>query len=228
MYRCISELKGLIIDVETFTENSIMDWVDISEKYKCLFLVTDKERAVKFQNVYGEDAVYEISVFVKLFAPSRTTHEKVLNHINLEATEVAYVSRNRMFLDNAMSFLGGTIWVTDKVTYDDAGKAPDLICRGFAAFRKLVLDEVKGFLGEVSIYPDAESRGMIIPLMFDVRGDEYPMYMLGRYFGYSHYMSQLHPYSSVLYLNKNEGGKAFGKFNDKLSSLYICAVKRIH
>ncbi len=112
------------------------------------------------------------------------------------------MSENRVFLDNAMSFLGGTIWITKRIIYDDAGKAPDLICRGFQAFRRLVLDEVKGFLGEVSIYPSDESRGMIIPLVFEAQDEEYPMYMLGRYFGYSHYMSQLHPYSSALFLNK--------------------------
>lgn len=227
MYRCIRELKGLIIDIETFHDNDISDWIDINKKYKCLFLVTDDEYARKLQVIYGNDAVYKLAVFVKLFSPSQTTHEKVLDIMGLEATEVAYVSRNRMFLDNAMSFLGGTIWVTDKVTYADAGEAPDLICRGFVAFKQLIMDEVKGFLGEISVYPNDESRGMIIPIMFDVEDEEYPMYMMGRYFGYSHYMSQLHPYSTALFLNKHEKGKAFGKYNDKFANLYACAVRRI-
>lgn len=227
MYRCVSELKGLIIDVDTFVENTVNDWESINEKYKCLFLVTDEHKAKEFQNVYGKNVVYRIEKFVKLFAPNRGTHEKALELIKLEATEVAYVSRNRMFLDNAMSFLGGTIWVTDKVSYDDAGKSPDLICRGFEAFKRLILEGVKGFLGEISVFPSVETRGMVIPLMFDVEGEEYPMYMLGRYFGYSHYMSQLHPYSTALYLNKNENGKAYGKYNDTFANLYSCAVRRI-
>lgn len=227
MYRCVSELKGLIIDVDTFRENTVDDWKDINEKYKCLFLITDEEKAGEFQSLYGKNAVYELAGFVKLFAPNQATHERALELMELEATKIAYVSRNRMFLDNAMSFLGGTIWVTDKVSYDDAGKAPDLICRGFGAFKRLILEDVKGFLGEISTFPSTETRGMIIPLMFDVEGEEYPMYMMGRYFGYSHYMSQLHPYSTALYLNKNEKGKAYGKYNDTFANLYSCAVRRI-
>lgn len=227
MYRCISELKGLVIDIESFDEDSIESWKKINKKYRCLFLVTDNERAERFKEAFGKDAVYQMVAFVKLFAPNRISHEKVLNIMNLEATEIAYVSKNRSFLDNAMSFLGGTIWITDKITYDDAGKAPDLICRSFSAFERLVLDDIRGFLGEISVYPDSETRGMIIPLMFEVDEEEYPMYMLGRYFGYSHYMSQLHPYSSALYLNKHEGGKAYGKFDEKFARLYVCAVRRI-
>lgn len=227
MYRCISKLKGLVIDIETFHEDAFESWKEIYEKYKCLFLVTNSTYAEKLKKIFGEDTVYQIAAFVKLFAPSPISHEKALNIMNLKATEIAYVSKNRSFLDNAMSFLGGTIWITDKITYDDAGKAPDLICPNFSTFKHLLLQGINGFLGEVLIYPNMETSGMIIPLIFEVDEEEYPMYMLGRYFGYSHYMSQLHPYSSTLYLNKNERGKAYGKYNEEFAILYACAVEKI-
>lgn len=227
MYRCISQLRGLVIDVNTFDEISVDEWKQITERYKCLFLTTDEEQNEKYKSVYGDAAVYKLATFVKLFAPNQSTHANVLKLLRLKATEVAYVSKSRTFLDHAMCFLGGTIWVTSEITYQDAGKAPDLICKDFYIFRQLVLNDIKGFLGEVAVYPDDDSRGMIIPLVLEVKDEEYPMYTLGRYFGYSHYMSQLHPYSSALYLNKHEGGKAFGVFNGVFANLYVCAVKRI-
>ena len=67
-----------------------------------------------------------------------------------------------------------------------------------------------------------------MPVQFDVDGEPYFLYMLGRYFGYSHYMNQLHPYSAAIYKNKS-AGKAYGVFNEMFYGLYraaIGAVKR--
>ena len=227
MYRGISELKGLIIDIDSFRDVNITDWEEINQKYKCLFIVVNEEQKKAFQEQYGEDKVYMLEPYYKLFAPSQITHKKAIDDMELNATEVAYVSRDKMFLDNAMSFLGGTVWVTDEVTYNNMGKAPDLSCRGFKTFKNYILQDVKGFLGEVVIYPSQETRGVIIPMMFETDEGSYPLYMLGRYFNHHHYMSQLHPYSSAVYLNKKEERKAFGKFNDIFSKLYSSAIKRI-
>lgn len=227
MYRCISTLKGLIIDVESFSECSIEDWKEINDRFKCVFVVIDEEKMHLYRTEYGKNSVYKMEPFLKVFAPNPTTHKNILDFMKMKATEVAYVSRDRSFLDNAMSFLGGTIWVADKVAYEDGGNAPDFICKGFREFKRLVLKGIKGFLGEVVIYPDDERQGMVIPVPFEVGNEKYTLYMMGRYFGYSHYMSQLHPYSSALYLNKQENGKAYGKYNQEFSDLYICAIKRI-
>ena len=81
-------------------------------------------------------------------------------------------------------------------------------------------------MGEIAVYPNKNRRGMVIPVEFEVDGDIIPLYMLGRYFGYSHYMSQLHPYSSAIYLNKKEG-KAYGIFDNIFSGLYSVAVNQI-
>lgn len=227
MFRCITELKGLIIDIDSFTDTAIEDWAELSKRYKCLFFVSDEKLAKEIIDYYGEKMVYKTERFRKLFAPSPMTHESVLNLLKLQSTEVAYISTNSAFLENAMGFLGGTIWVTDKVSYEEASKAPDLICRGFVAFKNLMLDNVEGFLGETCIFPNHEKRGMIIPLLFEVDGEEIPLYMLGRYFGYSHYMNQLHPYSIALFFNKKEGKSYYRKFDDIFSSLYSKVVIKI-
>ncbi|MCM1286904.1 MAG: hypothetical protein NC240_01240 [Clostridium sp.] len=227
MFRCITDLRGLVIDIDSFGNISIEDWRELFDRYHCLFLTSNEENSKKIAIAYGKKYVYQIEPFIKLFAPSPMTHKTVLEIMNLKPTEIAYVSQNSMFLENAMGFMGGTIWVTDKVSYESASKSPDLICREFNSFKKLVLKGVKGFLGEVVIFPNEEMTGMIIPLLFKVDDEEIPMYMLGRYFGYYHYMSQLHPYSTAIFLNKKEGKSYYRKFDDIFASLFICAVERI-
>lgn len=227
MYRCITELKGLIIDIESFMLTDVEEWADVVENYKCVFYVSNPKKAKELAKLYGENSIYEIKIFLKFFAPSPKSHEEVLARMQLRATEIAYVSCNRQFLNNASCFFGGTIWVTEEINYEDASKAPDLICRGFAAFKRLIKNNVAGFLGEVAVFPNDDTRGMIIPFMFETEKAEFPIYMLGRYFGYSHYMSQMHPYSSAIFLNKKEDGKAFGKYNDLFIELYVCAIEKI-
>ncbi len=227
MFRCITELKGLIIDIDSFLDIDVSAWKNVLKYYKCLFFVSSEKIYQAVVECYSERFAYKVEKFRKLFAPNHMTHEKVLNILGLRSTEVAYVSADDSFLDKAMGFLGGTIWVTDAVNYEQASKAPDLICRGFNAFERLLLENVKGFLGEVAIFPNDEIKGMIIPLQFEVDGDDIPMFMLGRYFGYAHYMNQLHPYSTAIYFNKREGKPYYRKFDNIFAELYSCAIKRI-
>ena len=213
MFRCITELKGLVIDVDSFKENTMLDWDEIVLNYKCLFITSDAQKMEEITRLYGAESTLKMEKFRKLFAPNSSTHQKALQILGLETTEIVYVSKDIHFLGNAMGFLCGSIWVTDEISYSHASQAPDLICRNFESLKELLNSGIKGFLGEVAVFPMEVSRGMIIPVELGVNNDSVPVYMLGRYFGYAHYMSQLHPYSSAIFLNKKEG-KAYGKFNN--------------
>lgn len=227
MFRCVTELKGLVIDIDSFEDINFEFWYEINKSYKCLFITVYDETETEIVQMFGQDRVYKMEKFRKLFAPSRNTHEKVLNMLKLNATEVVYVSTSIQFLEHAMEFLGGSIWITNQISYEDASKAPDLICRNSADLLRLLKDGVKGFLGEACTFPGEQPHGMIIPVQFEVSGSVYPLYMMGRYFGYSHYMSQLHPYSSAIFLNKKEGKSYYGKYDKKFGRLYMLAVDRI-
>lgn len=64
----------------------------------------------------------------------------------------------------------------------------------------------------------------------DIRFEDEEVFLLvslGRYFGYNHYMSQLHPYSTAIYLNKHEGGKAYGIFNLTFAKMYSLVVQNL-
>lgn len=227
MFRCITELKGLVIDLDSFTDVGIESWGNLSSGCKCLFLVSNETILKNAIECYGRENVYKIEPFRRLFAPNFMTHKQVLSILRLRPTEIAYVSENIAFLNNALRFLGGTIWLTDEVSYEDASQSPDLICRSVADLGYLLRKEVSGFLGESAVYPNDKNAGMIVPLEFDVDGESVLMHMLGRYFGYSHYMSQLHPYSTAIFFNKKAGRNYYKKFDDIFTKLYVRTIKRI-
>lgn len=228
MFRCITRLKGLIVDADSFEiDDQLQKWKEFKDSYQLVFLTSNETSKVDLSAVYGEERVLFIEPFRKLFAPSIISHEQVLRMLGLVSTEVAYVSQDADFLVNAMGFLGGTIWITNSVSYENASNVADLVCKDLTILKMALDKEVKGFLGEAALFPNEESRGMIVPVTFMVDGQPYSLYMLGRYFGYSHYMNQLHPYSSAIYLNKRKNKKYTGIFNSYFAKLYAFAVRRI-
>lgn len=226
MFRCTTELKGLIIDADSFEEE--IDWHIFDVHYKCFFITSDEQISGRLSNQYGADTVWCVKKYLKLFAPNHVMHGKVLKKMQLKATEIAYLSKNIQFLQNAMEFLGGTIWITDRtINYEEASNAPDVIVKSIDVLQRFLSNGGEGFYGEVLVFPEKNKRGVIVPVKFQVDDMIFPLYMLGRYFGYAHYMNQLHPYSSAIYLNKKEGGRSYGAFNDVFAVIYRNALKRI-
>lgn len=227
MFRCITKLRALIIDVESFFDTDNVNWSILTENFKCLFIFTKNETERGIQENKLKCFVTHMENYMKLFVPNPSTHFEMLKLLNVEATEVAYISRDIGFLNRAMHFMGGTVWVTNAVSYAEASQAPDIICRDFNTMVQLLLENVKGFLGEIAVYPEMDKRGMIIPVRFEASGDTVPLYMMGRYFGQSHYMYQLHPYSASISLNKKNGRSYYRTYDEIFARLYISAVKRI-
>ena len=230
MFRCVTQLKGIIVDVDSFPDIVVSRWSNLSLMFKCVFITSDEQTQRLLSEIYKEDSVLFIPDFFRFFVPNSKLHTKVLDRLNLKTMEVAYVSSDKRFIDNALGFFSGTIWVTESVSYREASSAPDLVCKNVDILEQLLQKNVGGYLGEVYIDPLTNSSGIIMPVKFEVDDNSYLLFMLGRYFGNSHYMNQLHPYSSAVYLNKKEG-KAFGIFDREFYSLYksvIESVKKRH
>ena len=224
MFRCISEVKGLVFDIDSFEDEKIKEIIETFNEFIILFMTSSEEKASKIGRQYGESYVYKMEGFQRFFAPNKHTHTEVLKKLGIQPSEVLYVSKNIDFLWNAMSFLGGTVWITEEISYKNASKAPDLICRSIERFRNCLKDDVEGFFGEIFLYPEILKKGMIIPVEYAYEDEAIPMYMLGRYFGYSQYMSQLHPYSSAIFLNKWKDHKSYGIYNQIFGDLISIAV----
>ena len=227
MFRCITEVKGLVFNLDSFSDTTVTTIASMFQDHKLLFMTSKAELVDDVERNLGKERLYKMERFQMLFAPNQETHLEVLKRLQLKASEVLYVSKNRWFLNNASGFMGGTVWITEEIEYEAASFAPDLICRNLEKFQEALQHAVEGFYGEISLFPKDHTRaGMIIPVTFPIGDDTVPLYMLGRYFGYSQYMSQLHPYSSAVYLNKREG-KAKGLFDEIFSHIISKAVESV-
>ena len=47
MFRCITVLKGLVIDIDSFQDDSISEWDDLTENFEILFITENKETVKK-------------------------------------------------------------------------------------------------------------------------------------------------------------------------------------
>lgn len=227
MFRCITELKGLAVDIDSFPELKIEDWVEINGIVPCVFLTTDNNTKDALSIVFGADRVLYLAKFEKLFAPSRHTHIKAMTALDVKNTELVYLSCSHAFLTKANGFLSGTIWITDKVTYRQASEAPDMVRNSIDGLKDALRNHMAGFFGEMVVFPSDKSPATMLPVVFEVDDEEVPMYILGRYFGYSHYMNQLHPYSSAIYLNKKQGKSYTGSYDTIFGKIYAAAVRTL-
>lgn len=227
MFRCITELKGLIVDIDSFFSETLEEWDSFVKEYRCVFLTAQNSHADQVREHFGENTVLQIEPFQKLFAPSIMTQRQCVKLLDLKPTEIAYVSKDIDFINNAMEFLTGTIWVTERVRYEDASRVADFVSKDLPTLYNDLKKGIKGFIGESALFPGQDPKGRMISAAFTVDEDTYPLIFLGRYYGYAHYMSQLHPYSSAIYLNKRSGKKYFGVFNDVFSELFSTALRKI-
>lgn len=227
MYRCITEIKGFLIDIDGFNEK-LSEWEYFTQNYTCVFLTCDDETARMLSESYGDTSVFKIKGYERWNAPNSRVHAEVLRKMQIKATELVYISADLDFINNAMTFLGGTIWITQGINYRQTSTMPDRICKDVTTLKEYMRKGKSGFLGEMAVYPqqwNTGDAGMILPVEFNVDDQSIPLLALGRYFGYSHYMSQLHPYSSAIYLNKT--GKAAGTYNKIFTTLYKLVINRL-
>ena len=228
MYRCITELCGIVFDIDGFSDAELAVIKSEFGNYRTLCMTFSDSGVSRLKTYFIDDQIHRVERFQRFFAPNKATHVKTLKKLGVRATELLYVSKRIDFLRNAMGFMGGTAWVTKTVSYENASTAPDLICESLLELSDYIKNNVRGFFGEVVIYPDMKKkRGVLIPVDFSTDNGLIRLYMLGRYFGYTQYMSQLHPYSSAIFLNKRVGGKAYGSFNKIFEKLLIKTVKHI-
>lgn len=228
MFECITELKGLVIDIDSFEEN-YHEWESLSKTYKCCFLTVSKETKNKLEELYGKESVLLLEKIETLFAPNQSTHEKVLRQLKVLTTEILYVSKKILFATNALGFMSGTVLIKRfPVEYEEASQYPDLVFGTIKELEEALKKDIRGNYGEIVISPNVKNkRGYVMPIEFKCDDNPIQLYSLGRYFGYSHYMNQLHPYSSAIFLNKQEGKKAYGVFDMQFADLYAKVVERV-
>ena len=166
MFKDVTKIKGLIIDIDSFEEH-YREWEPLFEQYQCCFMTEEETLYNELQECYGTNKVLYLEFFEKYFAPSEATHSKVLELMGLSTTEVAYVSKDESFINNALGFLSGTILVKRiPVTYVLASRCPDLVFNSVEILIKRLNAKKFGFYGENSISPESLwKKGSWLPII---------------------------------------------------------------
>ena len=229
MFRCITEVRGLVFDIDRFDDSELEMISSIFNSYRILFMTSTDEMEVKLRERFSIEQIYRIDKFQWLFAPNKTTHSEALERLCVKASETVYVSKRAFFIKHANAFLGGTVMIARSISYECASAAPDMICPNLSILAmSLSKNGLQGFLGEVTLFPLKSVKFFTFGIVnFPTDQGEIPLFMLGRYFGSSQYMRQFHPYSRAILLNKREGSKAFGIFTSSFQKLFITAAESV-
>ena len=227
MFRCAKKLKAIAIDYDSFTDNSFEEWKELSDVIKCIFITSSLENYKILSDKFDNEKILFLREFEKKLSPSLNTHSKVLNLLDLVTSEIGYISCDYSFIKQASHFLSATIWVSEMVEYDNTKNLPDLVITNINLLIKRLSTDILGYLGEIVLFPDENRRGSIINILFHVDEYEIKLYIMGRYFGYNHYLSQLHPLSAAISLNKKAGKSYENIFNEEFARIYAAGIKVI-
>ena len=228
MFRCITKLKGLVVDIDSFNHQIISDWMEINSKVDCVFFTTKEATSQLLEKHFSKERILFLEKYELLFSPNKSTHLRVLDILGIKNTELAYLSCNLFFLENASSFLSGTIWITETVSYQDASKSPDIIMDDVYQLIDELKTGIAGYYGEMRVFPYYNFiHANMLPVSFNCDNEEIPLYILGRYYPNSNYLSQLHPYSVAIRFNKIPGKPYTGVFDPVFSKLYSNAINSV-
>lgn len=225
MFRGVTKFKGLVIDVDSF-EDEIEVWGKFVEEKNCYFLTMIEDTEQKCKTLFGPDKVLKYSKYIRSLLPNPEIHFNILKAIDLLSSEIVYVSANYTFIENALCFLSGTIYIKEEIlTYREMSNCADCVCQSVEDMFQNMKRGILGFAGERLLFPSRIGKyGCVVPVLFEFDVN-ITLFVLGRYFGYSHYMNQLHPYSSGIYWNKYENGKAYGVLNKRFGSLLSSVIE---
>lgn len=210
MFRFTTEIKGLAIDLDSFP-NPIDEWGEIINHFDCLFITYDTEKKDYLEIVYDAEVLL-IDKFMKSFLPNVQLQRAVLKILDKKETELAYVSCNKEFINKALAFYSCVIFVTNKpIEYENICDLPDLICGSLDGLEDFLKNKVVNFIGE-EIFPQDNvlpSQVAIPTFSLNCDGDKVVLLCLGRYYGSKTYMNQVHPFSRIVYMNKNQNSKSY-------------------
>lgn len=229
MFRCVSDLKGLIIDADSFPDSMLSGFIPLTYKFKCLFIASEEKKVQKLKQTYKPEQILEMPIFKKYFSPSKVSHQSCLLKTRLKTTEIAYISMNKNFINNAMKFMSGTIWIyAEEPTFSEISTCPDIIVDNIDELIDSLNQSQFGLYGEVYFDPFRKdhAKGFFLTLKFMQEELNIDICVAGRYFSSSHYMYNLHPLSSALYLNKKKG-KAFGIYNSIIENMFESMINSV-
>lgn len=230
MFRCVSQLSGLIIDVDSFTDFIISDWLLFTKNFSCLFFTKLPSKKLQLDQALGNNSVELFESFPRLFMPHRNMLATCLKKLNCNTTNIAFISCDYFFLRNALAFTCGNIWISKApYTYEQASSYSDIVVDNVSELFKVLSCENYGFLGEVVSHPHFKntknSLFAIETTMMTSEDHLFSIISTGRYFGKQHYMNNLHPLSTRILANKRAGKNSYKSQDGLFTNIYSSTIK---
>lgn len=226
MFRFTTAVKGIAIDLDSF-EESFESWNEIISEFNCLFITSSQEKKEIVESLLRAKVLLT-NQFARNFIPNPEVQRKVLLMLNVQESELAYLSANLRLMDNALTFYSCVIYVANEtLDYEKFPRLPDLVCNNLSDVKAFLTEGIVSYLGEECFSQDMmKPSAAAVPILeIHCDEDEILLISLGRYYGSKTYMQQLHPYSRILFLNKKKDGKAFRTYDEEFAKLLSETVK---
>lgn len=209
MFIEINDLKGLIIDTESFSPETDKEFISIISQLKCIFIYEHEDRVVDLAgNINSTPITLQSSSGV--FRNIKQTIFQALTLLGIQLYEVAYITSSQRAIDLVIDEPVGTILFNpNEYLYENTRRIPDFRISSFKELKDIISGNNKGFFSEAYLtntvkwsYNPLSNSGYII--RFKMQCGEYECNIIagGRYFGQSHTKFKAHQLSHRILKSK--------------------------
>lgn len=230
MFIELNDIKGIIIDLDSFSAEIDEHWIDIDEKVKLLFFSKeDKERLEKISKVNNRFNVY-LGTPITIFAKKNILIE-MLNILEVHSYETAFLSNKFNNLTKIQALPISTIQfnTNDILSYNEVGELADFQISSLSDLNSIISKETIGYFSEAAsiIYNYGEKLNSKYASLI-ITEKEYCGYKCiivsgGRYFNTYDVRSWLHQLSQRIVKNKRSSTRQDNVFID----IYGAMIKYI-
>ncbi|HHW90285.1 MAG TPA: ComF family protein [Clostridiales bacterium] len=144
MFIELNNLKGLIVNLDSFKQETDIEWSNISDKVKLLFFSNDKTRLINISSIRNN--VYTSDNDPYAYFINTTCFAEFLKIMSLHSYEVVFVSSDIDNIKNALNLPLGTILVSDtNVTdYTRICYLPDFEVSKIDEINDIINDNING------------------------------------------------------------------------------------
>lgn len=210
MFLEVNQLRGLIINVGSDSTKD-QDWVKLSQRIPCCFIVDNDVQQVRLQKVVNPTTAF-LKKVNNIFAPNLSI-KKAIQTLGLQPYEVAYVTSNPVGLEHVLAEPIGTILIqpVDEIRYENIGHLPDFIVTSIDDIQSILNGQRKGYFAEVNATRIDRmgnqafyQSGHVIKAKIDCHSHNCLLISCGRYFSANHSKDRLHQLSHRIRKSKRD------------------------
>jgi predicted amidophosphoribosyltransferase len=224
MFISLNDLKGLIVDLDSFPKEFDDKWINIDLSISILFLSKDVERLSDIEKINPGFLTHN-GTFGG-FLNKRKCLIEVLQILEMESFEMAVLSRNLEILKYLQGMNVSTIFFSEEhyISYEDVGKLPDFLIGSIEDINHIISGDLLGFFSEAAsiIYNGNHiefKQGIVIVTDKEYDNITSTVVSGGRYFSTSDIRYPVHQLSQRIIRNKDYFESQVGLFSSIYSDL---------